>query len=598
MVWIKNRNLTPGYDNVIYDTVRGTGVSKALYTDTADAQNAYPDYQNLTSFNSNGFSVGTTVNAVNLLNTNSGTFASWTFREQPKFFDVVTYTGDGTSSQAISHNLGSTPGCIIIKPLQSASFNDWRVWHRSLTSQSYQLKLNTTEAEANVGNFIGQNSTTFTVGFTGANQSGIQYIAYLFAHNAGGFGLTGTDNVISCGSVLGGAEANLGFEPQWVLAKASGLASNWFILDTMRGFTADTVGSAQVLRPNESSAESTNNRGYLTSTGFVIKEVNGEPYIYIAIRRGPMKVPTDATKVFSPNYFSTGTSSPIVTNFPVDLQMYAYPPGEASINTVFVDRLRGVSTTTTTGGPRLITSGTAAESAAASSLGWSNTGFSRSPSFGPSDAQLYLNFRRAPSFFDEVCYTGTGVNRTVTHNLAAVPELMIVKGRSIAERWSVYSAPTTATAFLILDGTNAAITNNFFWNDTAPTSSVFTVGTQARVNNSGDTYVAYLFATCAGVSKVFSFTGNGTTQTINCGFAGGARFVLLKATSTTGGWYVYDTARGMTTLTDPYLFLNSTAAESATLGSVTTVTTGFAVNESVLAGVNTNGVSYIGLAIA
>jgi hypothetical protein len=110
--------------------------------------------------------------------------------------------------------------------------------------------------------------------------------------------------------------------------------------------------------------------------------------------------------------------------------------------------------------------------------------------------------------------------------------------------------------------------------------------------------VLYLFATCPGVSKVFSFTGNGTTQTINCGFAAGARFVLLKATSATGGWYAYDTARGMTVLTSPYLFVNSTAPETSTLGSVTTVTTGFAVNEAITTGVNTNGVSYIGLAIA
>jgi hypothetical protein len=100
------------------------------------------------------------------------------------------------------------------------------------------------------------------------------------------------------------------------------------------------------------------------------------------------------------------------------------------------------------------------------------------------------------------------------------------------------------------------------------------------------------------VSKVFSFTGNGSTQTINCGFTGGARFVLLKASSATGGWFVYDTARGMTVLTDPYLQLNTTAAEVATLGSVTTVSTGFAVNEAITTGVNTNGVTYIGLAIA
>jgi hypothetical protein len=98
---------------------------------------------------------------------------------------------------------------------------------------------------------------------------------------------------------------------------------------------------------------------------------------------------------------------------------------------------------------------------------------------------------------------------------------------------------------------------------------------------------------------VGSYTGNGTTQTINCGFgAGGARFVLLKRTDAAGGWYVYDTARGMTVLTDPYLLINSTAAETATLGSVTTVSTGFALNASVLAAINTNAASYIFLAIA
>ena len=112
------------------------------------------------------------------------------------------------------------------------------------------------------------------------------------------------------------------------------------------------------------------------------------------------------------------------------------------------------------------------------------------------------------------------------------------------------------------------------------------------------TSVAYLFATCAGVSKVGSYTGNGSTQTINCGFTGGARFVLIKRTDSTGDWYVYDTARGMTVLTDPYLLLNSTAAEASTLGSVTTVSTGFALNSTILAAINTNGATFLFLAIA
>jgi hypothetical protein len=100
------------------------------------------------------------------------------------------------------------------------------------------------------------------------------------------------------------------------------------------------------------------------------------------------------------------------------------------------------------------------------------------------------------------------------------------------------------------------------------------------------------------VSKVGTYTGNGTTQAIACGFTGGARFVLIKRTDATGDWYVYDTARGMTVLTDPYLLLNSTAAETATLGSVITSTGGFTVNASILAAINASGGSYVFLAIA
>ncbi len=141
---------------------------------------------------------------------------------------------------------------------------------------------------------------------------------------------------------------------------------------------------------------------------------------------------------------------------------------------------------------------------------------------------------------------------------------MIIRRRSTSNAWAVY-ANNDNTDYLVLDTTAATADDNTYWNDTSPTSSVFSVGTNNAVNASASTYVAYLFATCAGVSKVGSYTGNGSTQTIDCGFgAGGARFVVIKRTDSTGGWYVYDTARGMTVLTDPYLFLNDTAAEVAT----------------------------------
>jgi hypothetical protein len=221
----------------------------------------------------------------------------------------------------------------------------------------------------------------------------------------------------------------------------------------------------------------------------------------------------------------------------------------------------------------------------------------------------YINyfFKRAPSFFDVVCYTGNDVtNRQITHNLGVAPELLIVKARqNTGQRWAVlYATGTPGFAYLDANYPGTSPPNaSFFGNDSsyvAPTASVFTVGSTTQVNTAtaGGGYVAYLFATCAGVSKVGSYTGNGSTQTINCGFTGGARFVLIRRTDASGEWYVYDTARGMTTSTDPYLWLNSTAAEVATAGSVTTVATGFALNSAIVAAINVSGGTFIFLAIA
>lgn len=537
---------------------------------------------------------------------NPQNYVTWTFREQPKFFDVVTYTGNG-GVQNVPHNLGSVPGCIIVKRTGAAT--DWYVYHRGLAATEF-LNLNLTDAvSTNTGMWDSRrpSSTSFPVGASSANGNGSTYVAYVYAHNAGGFGLTGTDNVISCGSFVGTGSpltVTLGYEPQWLLVKSETNTDQWVLIDNMRGWPATSTGNP-ILRANTSGDESAASFGFapysLTSTGFITDAiVAGRSYIYIAIRRGPMKVPTDGTKVFAPNYFATGTSSPIVTGFPVDMQMYAYPPGAASVNTAIVDRLRGVSTTTTTGGPRIITSGTAAESAAASSRGWSNTGFSTSPSFGPSDAQLYLNFRRAPSFFDEVCYTGTGSARSITHNLGVPPELIITKMRSGGASWMVFSTSSLLYGYpsngFYLNTTNAMDGYNFV--TSAPTATTYSVGTGAEYNSNTSTYVSYLFATCLGVSKIGSYTGTGTTQTINCGFTGGARFVLIKSTSTTGEWYVWDTARGMIPANDPYLRLNSTAAEVTGTDWVDTAATGFELSNAGGNLANSNGVSYIFLAIS
>ena len=146
----------------------------------------------------------------------------------------------------------------------------------------------------------------------------------------------------------------------------------------------------------------------------------------------------------------------------------------------------------------------------------------------------YINyhFKRVPGFFDIVLYTGTGSAQNISHNFGVAPELMLVKNRSSAYSWMVYHSGLGATKYLRLNTNGASVTHAEAWNDTAPTSSVFTVNDDGATNNSGDDFVAYLFTTVAGISKVGTYSGQGLGYDINidCGFSSGARFVLVKRT--------------------------------------------------------------------
>jgi hypothetical protein len=602
LVWIKNRNQT-NFSHRLIDTVRGG--ANYLESNNTDAQGNYSG--NITSFNSTGFSAGD----ANFVNSASNTFVSWTFAKQPKFFDIVTYTGNGIGPRAIPHNLGSAPGSIIVKKTSAAEA--WTVYHRSVGTSQY-LILNGTNAaiSSSVWGDTTPTSTNFYVSDTqDTNGTGATYIAYLFAHDAGGFPVSGggSTNGISCGtftpSAGGGATVTLGYEPQWILVKATGTTGNWTVIDTMRNYSlgGNPSGTNQYLRANTSGAELEAGTGNPTATGFFIDGVvaASQPHIYIAIRRGPMKTPTVGTSVFVPvaQTGGFGTNKIVTTNFPVDLNISA-DRGSGS-NRIFADRLRGGTTNSYNILQGNVTNAESTGSGAGFAFdsninildNWWNTGLSI----------IFYNFRRAPGFFDEVCYTGDGTfdgSYNVTHNLGAVPEFIIAKRRNSTNNWNCYHSGLTSDTYQIrLNLTTGQQNVAVSW---GPTSTTFKPQYAGNADNSSNvntgTYVAYLFATCAGVSKVGSYTGNGSTQTINCGFTGGARFVLIKRIDDNSDWYVYDTARGMTTLTDPYLLLNSSAAEVATLGSVTTVSTGFALDAAVLAAINTSAASYIFLAIA
>ena len=156
----------------------------------------------------------------------------------------------------------------------------------------------------------------------------------------------------------------------------------------------------------------------------------------------------------------------------------------------------------------------------------------------------------ADAGFDMVTHTGTGSARTISHSLSAVPEVMIVKARNAAEGWAVYhhkmsSAPETDYIYLHL--ANAVADYAGFWNDTAPTSSVFSVGDADNTNSaSGYNYISYLFSGKQGFSKFGSYTGNGNADGtfVYTGFR--PAFIMLKnATDGASGdeWFMEDAAR-------------------------------------------------------
>jgi hypothetical protein len=264
------------------------------------------------------------------------------------------------------------------------------------------------------------------------------------------------------------------------------------------------------------------------------------------------------------------------------------------------DRLRGAITSGSGVSLDLMTESTAAEGAVGSNIVSTDNVSFKWQSGNAGYSMVSESFRRAPGFFDVVGYVGSGSARTVSHNLGVVPELMIVKSRSTSEAggWLTYSSTLGAGKYLSLNTTDAEDPSINTWGNTAPTSSVFSLGTLVANNRSAATYIAYLFATCPGVSKVGSYTGTGTTLSVDCGFTAGSRLVLIKRTDSTGSWYVWDTARGIVSGNDPYLLLNSTAAEVTNTDYIDPLSSGFEISSTAPAEINANGGSYIFLAVA
>jgi hypothetical protein len=382
------------------------------------------------------------------------------------------------------------------------------------------------------------------------------------------FGDDEDKNLNKCGSYIGngsatGPDVYVGFEPQFIILKQSSASGNqWRMYDSMRNIKF--AGNDAELYPSSNGEEDPDNEFLeLTSTGFKLKTTdtavngNGATYIYFCIRRPDAFVGKPAaagTDVFA---MDTGAGNSVVpnfdSNFPVDYWLMRKPA--ASQNWYTGLRISSPEGYANTDGGWIAQVGRDTDS----NVGWGNN------SWMNSDYQSWM-WKRGQGM-DVVTYIGDDVTgRNIRHNLNAVPEMIWVKCASATEPWAVYhyganggTTPWNYYGRLNTSGSFSSSPN--MWNQTAPTSTVFTVIADNMVNGSPKTYVAMLFTSVTGISKVGYYTGSGSsnTQTITTGFQ--PRFVLIK--DYTGGsnpWYVMDTTRGWASGNDDILQLNDSAA--------------------------------------
>lgn len=298
MVWIKNRSR----DSVHYfiDTVRGNDYALINLLGPFGPDGTKIELSGysskFTAFNTNGFSIsgGAEFNYL------GDKFVAWSFKKKEKFFDVISWTGDGTANRAISHNLNASPGLMLVADKKPSTENYFFVWHKEVTSNAVgEFRSTNFPYPDRVDSISASNIVVSdTSGGIDLNSPGSEYIGYLFGHD------TSATGFIQCGKYTGNGEeigpaVSLGWDPGFLMIMSATTANNRIIIDSARGFSST---SCQVLVENGTVADPFDrtlfypakefNTTYAvpTGAGFQVKSTdaavntNGVTYVYMAIR--------------------------------------------------------------------------------------------------------------------------------------------------------------------------------------------------------------------------------------------------------------------------------------------------------------------------
>ena len=314
---------------------------------------------------------------------------------------------------------------------------------------------------------------------------------------------------------------------------------------------------------------------------------SGATMIYMAIRR-PMK-PADhedytKEKLFDPYTYNSNEGS---LNVPTSIERF-YEGGMVWIKGDVGQSSAIVDNTGTGYYSKLRSNNNDDREESSPQLYFDNPGFQftgNGDNANNSNGTMFASwsFKRAPKFFDVACFRTTTTNNTITipHNLGVVPELMIIKCLTADKDWQVYHASVGNTKYGKLHANTEWVASSARWGDTTPTATHFTISTEFTDNTNH--WVAYLWASLDGISKVGHYTGNGGSpaKDIDCGFSSSARLVLLKNSDSATDWQMYDSARGFGTGTSNGLYYPhyaETFEDIAAADSIAAHSSGFTVS--------------------
>ena len=618
-VWLKNRDQN-AYAPRIFDIVRGA--TNRLQSSTTATESS--DSTSLTSFDADGFSLGSDA----YVNNSGDDFVAWAFKaddNEPTIntngtitsitsvnanagFSIVKYHGNDGSSGTIGHGLSSAPELIITKALNFSA--GWP----TQAGGSFGIRLNEDGANqsGNGNGFYGNTSptsTVYTVGGSDETNDDYDYIAYCF-HSVAGYSKVGTYTGSTSGVTI-----TTGFKPDFLLIKSTSNTEHWAILDTVRG-------NFKVIKPNTNDAESdsTLNTFTITSTGFsfphqdtadAMLNENGYQYIYLAVAMNPTLNTTLANSFKPVTYTGTGAATSITgLGFQPDLvwmkdrgntrEHILSDSVRGSIREVSSDTAdaeekdRGVSTFDTDGFS-LPDGNTNYNASSQNYVAWCwKAGNNYVSIIYGTNKSAIVNANTANGF-SIIKYTGTSASsQSVGHGLTSTPELVMIKKLTGSESWIVWYPGASTTNFLELNGSSATQTGATWGGTHSSTVVNLQDGPSARSSSDGQEYIAYVWHSVAGFSKIGKYTGNGSSQNIT-GLGFQPDFVMNKAIDSSHDWNITDSARGNQKGLNP----NTTAVEGAQSPfGVTFISDGFTVadNSGGGASVNGNGIEYLYMA--